>query len=59
MRIFTDTTKIRSLSKNRLNTLLLTIPAKSRDFLEIQRGDTLIWEAVVENEEKYIKVYKK
>lgn len=60
VRIFEETTsKVKYQSKNRLTSLLLNIPAKARDFLELKHGDTITWELHVENNKKYIKLYKK
>lgn len=58
--IFTKTTKTKYLSKNKPKSLLTTIPAQARDFLELQHKSTLNWKGYVdENGKKCIKITKK
>ena len=52
-------TKINSQSKARPQSLVLRMPAKVRDILELQPNDKIILDVYQENEKKYLKLYKK
>lgn len=51
--------KVKYRSKDRPKSLLLLIPAIARDILELKYDDLVIMDIVVENDEKYLKIYKK
>jgi hypothetical protein len=51
--------KVKYRSKDRPKSLLLLIPAVMRDILELTYNDTVILDVCVENDEKFVKIYKK
>lgn len=51
--------KVKYRSKDRKKSLLLLIPAMVRDILELKHDDKVILDIIIENEEKYVKIYKK
>ena len=57
--IATKETKVRYRSKSRPKSLLLLIPALVRDLLELEYNDTVIMDVCIENDEKFVKIFKK
>lgn len=51
-------TKVRKRSKDRPKSLILLIPAKARDMLELKAEDDIYLEVCMENEERFIKISK-
>lgn len=51
-------TKVRKRSNSRPKSLILLIPAKARDLLELSADDDVCLEVCMENEEKYLKLKK-
>ncbi len=51
--------KVKYRSKDRPKSLLLLIPAMVRDILELKYDDEVVLDVIVENDEKYVKIYKK
>lgn len=51
-------TKVRKRSNSRPKSLILLIPAVTRDLLELSADDNVCLEVCMENEEKYLKLRK-
>ena len=51
--------KVKYRSKDRPKSLLLLIPAMVRDILELKYNDSVIIDIIVEDDKKYVKIYKK
>lgn len=52
-------TQTKKASSKRPTSLITRIPTDVRDSLDLKLDDTLIWEVYQEDEEKFIKMYKK
>ncbi len=57
--IYTKTTKLSKLAKNRPRSLRLVIPVTITELLGLTSEDELVWEIYHEKNEMYAKVYKK
>jgi len=51
--------QLKYVSKSRPKSLILRIPASIRDILELKYDDTVTLEACMDENQKYLKVYKK
>ena len=59
VRIFEKTSKTKYQSKKRPNTLLTSIPAQVRDYLELEHKSTLKWIGYIDDTgKKCVKIYK-
>ncbi|RAP51118.1 MAG: hypothetical protein BZ138_05920 [Methanosphaera sp. rholeuAM270] len=55
---FAETTTAKRVSKQRPKSLLAPIPARVRDYLEIEHGSKIIWTGENKNGEKIVKIKK-
>ncbi len=57
--IFEAENKIRMVSKKQPKSLILPIPATIRDIMNFEHGTPIKWEICLNENEKYVKIYKK
>ena len=51
--------KLKYVAKSRPKSLILRIPAVIRDLLELTYDDTVTMDVIIEDDVKWIKIYKK
>jgi len=58
MELLEKSNKVRRDSKQRPNSLILSIPAQIRDLMNLTHGTPIKWTVCVENEKIYCKIEK-
>lgn len=51
--------KLRMVSKSHSKSLILPVPATIRDIMKFEHGTPIKWEVCLNENKKYIKLYKK
>ena len=57
--ITTINVEVRGASSKRPTSLVTRIPPEIKQIMDIEKGTVLTWELLIEDGEKFIKIYKK